>query len=178
MRIILFQLVFAFFAVTASAQINSGIRTPISDRLTFGGDFGANFGTITYINISPLVGYRFTDHFTGGVGFIYQYLEYNKSVYGFDFKTTTFGERIFGRYRFLENFYGTMEYQNLNLDSYDLNLNSRGRINVPVLFVGGGYLQLIGGRSYVSLSLLYDVIEDFNSPYGNPLLQVGFIVNP
>lgn len=165
----------SFFNVNAQNDSDKGT---FAERIAFGGDLGLNFGTITYINISPLVGYKLTDHLTAGVGMIYQYVHYNKSYYGVEFESSTYGGRLFARQRFLENFFGTVEYQGLNVDAYNLQSEKLGRITVPVLFVGGGYLQQAGDRSFFSIAILYDVIQDFNSPYPNPVIQGGFIFNP
>ncbi len=173
-----FFLAILCLTISVKAQFSASPQVPLSDRISFGGDFGLSFGSITYINISPIVGYRLTDKFTGGVGVIYQYLKYNKQILGFDFQTTTYGGRVFGRYRFLENAFGIAEFQNLNREAYNLRNEYIGRINVPIFFVGGGYLQSVGGKSYLSISLLYDIIGDYYSPYNNPLIQVGFVVNP
>ncbi len=176
---ILFILLFSVSTFVCSAQINSAFNPPLSERISFGGNVGLNFGTITAISISPTIGYRLTEKFTAGVGVIYNYVKYAKQVYGFDFSTNSYGGRVFGRYRFLENVYGSLEYQTLNLAAYDFNtLESRGRISVPMLFAGGGYLQPIGEKSFINISLQYDLIQDPYSPYGNPLISVGFLANP
>ncbi len=177
-RRVLLASIFLLTSIFSSAQMNGVKEQSFGDRLSFGGNFGLGFGSITYINLSPRIGYKFTDKFTGGLGYIYQYVSYEKDVYGFPFQSTTNGGAIFGRYRFLDTFFATAEYQNLNMGSYDENLNLKGRIDVPIFFVGGGYLQPIGGRSYLSMSAMIDIIDSRYSPYQNPVIQVGFIANP
>ncbi len=179
MRKIIFLSTFLLTSVFCAAQDEITPNTPLSERITFGGDFGLSFGTITYVNISPLVGYRFTDHFTGGTGFIYQYINYSPAVFGYELQSSTYGGRLFGRYRFLENFFGTMELQGLNVDAYNLRYERTGRATIPVMLLGGGYLTEIGDRSFFSLSVTYDIIQDFNSPYyKRPVFQAGVIFNP
>ena len=177
-RTAIFGLIFLLIAITSSAQINGGLGQNFGERISFGGNFGLGFGSITYVNLSPRIGYKFTEEFTGGLGYIYQYISYDKSVYGFPFQSTTYGGSVFGRYRFLETFFATAEFQSLNLPKFDLDLNQRGRIDIPVLFVGGGYLQAIGEKSYISFSVLYDIIDNRYSPYQNPVIQIGFVANP
>ena len=41
----------------------------ILDKLVLGGSFGAAFGDITFIDISPTVGYLVSDNFLLGIGF-------------------------------------------------------------------------------------------------------------
>lgn len=177
-RSIFVGLIFLLICQQTSAQINGGLGKDFGDRISFGGSFGLQFGSVTVINLSPRVGYKFTEKFTGGLGYIYQYISYDKEVYGIPFQSTTYGASVFGRYRFLENFFGTAEFQTLNLTKYDVDLNQKGRVDVPVLFIGGGYLQNIGTKTYVSLSLLYDVLENKYSPYQNPVIQIGIVANP
>ena len=43
-------------------------------RIICGGGFGFGFGSVTNIEqLSPIVGYRFTDQFSAGIGLGYQY---------------------------------------------------------------------------------------------------------
>jgi len=44
-----------------------------TDKLTFGGNFGATFGTVTYVNLSPQVGYKVTERFIPGISATYIY---------------------------------------------------------------------------------------------------------
>jgi len=39
------------------------MKPPIKDRLYYGGNFAAQFGTITFIDVSPLVGVMLTEKF-------------------------------------------------------------------------------------------------------------------
>src|SRR5687768_12934957 len=45
-------------------------------KLTFGGNFGAQFGQVTFVDVSPLVGYRATDKLTVGIGGTYNFLDF------------------------------------------------------------------------------------------------------
>ena len=74
---------------------------------------------------------------------------------------------------FLENFFAQTEFQLLNLETpYFVNANEVDfrRSNIPVLLIGGGYIQRFSGNSGLLLSLMYDVIGDVYSPYPNDLL--------
>ena len=59
------------------------------DKLVFGGNIGLQIGTITYIEISPNVGYYFFPKFMSGIGVTYQY--YKESGY-----LKTVGTSIYG----------------------------------------------------------------------------------
>ncbi len=68
---------FCLFAQTAEEQPenNKGFQ---KERLFAGGNFGLTFGDYTLINISPQVGYRFSQRFAAGVGLNAQYVSYKE----------------------------------------------------------------------------------------------------
>lgn len=155
---------------TATPQLK---KTPkkkeLIDRLTFGGNFGAAFGDVTFIDISPTVGYHVTDDFILGTGFTYSYLKDKR--YNPIYQTNIFGGRLFAQYIILENFVAHAEYELLNMDIF---INEIVRDNIHSLFIGGGYRGSMGGNSFVSLLILYNINESEFSPYQNPQIRAGF----
>ncbi len=148
------------------------------EKISFGGNFGLGFGDVTYINASPLIGYRLTEKFTPGVGLIYQYTKFSPRVFGVGFETSVVGASLYGRYKILDSFYALGEYQSLRLGVFDPIENRKITVPAEVLLIGGGYLSPLGARSYFNVSILFDVIEDINSPYRNPIINAGIIFNP
>lgn len=140
-----------------------------ASRLVFGGILGAQFGSATFIEISPNIGYMFTDNFLAGVGLRYQYYEQDFQFY--KYKSNTYGGGVFGQYYFLQNFIAHLEYELLNLNDFN---NPEDRVNVNSIFVGGGYRSMMGSRSFFSILLLYNLNETFNTPYTNPIIRIGF----
>jgi hypothetical protein len=139
------------------------------DRIIVGGNIGAQFGDITYVELSPTVGYLITENWLGGLGGRYIYYE---EKYAFtSFNTNIYGGGIFSQYYFLENFIAHAEYELLNLN--DFNYPEK-RTNVSSIFVGGGYRSMIGNSSFGSILLLYNLNDDINSPYTNPVLRISF----
>src|SRR6185312_7709991 len=51
-------------------------------KLFFGGNFGLGFGTNTFVNVSPQVGYRFNDYLAAGFGVNFNYYSYK--YYNYD----------------------------------------------------------------------------------------------
>lgn len=141
------------------------------DRLFTGGNLGAQFGTITFVDVSPLVGYRITDKISAGVGATYQYYHYKDKYY--DFETNVYGGRVFGRYLFTDFLFGHAEYEYLNLEAFDFK---RRRVDVGSLLAGGGYIQRIGKNSAIIAMILYNFTESVYTPYSNPIIRVGFNV--
>jgi hypothetical protein len=155
------------------------------EKLFVGGNFGLTFGNYTLINVSPQIGYRFTDFFAAGVGLNLQYV----SVKQKDFNGNTFyktsrgvaGLNVFGRmypirqfmiqvqpevnYVFGKEIYYDNPRQEFNLDAQI----------VPSLLLGGG-LVIPSGRGAFITSVFYDVLQDPSSPYGKRLI-VNFTYN-
>jgi len=150
---------------------------PDSDRFFTGGDFGLLFGDITLIEISPLLGYKFTDQFWAGVGGTYQY--YKNSNYAPAFKSSVYGGRLFSRYYVgvINNLFLHAEYEVLNYDAIFVDPFGyfyQDRITAHNFLVGGGYSQPIAERSSIDLMILYNLNESSQSLYSNPIIRVGF----
>lgn len=138
------------------------------DRIVTGGNFGLQFGSVTFIDISPMVGYKVTDRFVPGIGATYRYLNYH--YYGYE--QNAYGGSIFARYYVLDNLFAHAQYEVLNgewnpfLPDYRYNMTS--------IFVGGGYRQMLGDRLATSILVLFNVNESEFSPYQNPIIRIGF----
>ncbi len=163
----------AFIAFHAVAQDSTMFRKHppkdrIIDRIFTGGNIGAQFGTITFFEVSPLVGYKFTDKIAGGVGVTYQYYHYNDKLYNFE--TSVYGGRIFGRYMFNSYLFGYAEYEYLNLEAFDFQAR---RVDVESILGGGGYMQPIGAHASLVAMILYNFTESVYTPYTNPIIRVG-----
>jgi len=69
------------------------------------------------------------------------------------------------------------ELENLNIEYYDFFNSERQRKWITNQMVGGGYIQPLGSRSYLSISAMYILNYSQNSnisPYPSPLvLRVG-----
>ncbi len=148
-----------------------------SDRIFFGGDLGIQFGTVTIINVSPLVGYRITPDLAAGIGITYQY--YNDKRFDPDFSTSIYGGRIFGRYYILDNLFAHTEYEVLNYDAVFVDGTGslfQDRITANNIYVGGGYRQPLGGKANLELMILYNINESAQSLYENPIIRMGITV--
>ena len=79
----------------SQVEIDKGEKASIMDRLYFGGGFSASFGTITYVYVSPTVGYMITRGFSAGIGPTYQY--YKDKRYVPTYESNSYGGRLFAR---------------------------------------------------------------------------------
>jgi len=141
----------------------------IRDKVFFGGNLGAQFGTNTMINVSPLVGYKLTDKISIGTQFIYNYVNLQYSNYRY--KDNIFGYSAFGRVFVFKDFFATTAYEVIS-GRFD---GSGKRINVPSWFVGGGYYFRMSDRSGLSVAGLYNLTPSLYTPYSNPTLNIGFV---
>jgi hypothetical protein len=167
-------LVLLLYAFVAPAQQQD--KPSFGDRIYFGGNFGLNFGSnFTEVELSPLAGYKLTEQFSVGLGVTYIYFKEKIPQYNFSYETSIYGGNVFARYFFVENLFAHVETGALNLDVpqpfYPYTLH---REWVQNLLVGGGYRSQIGENSSFIIMLLYDLIDDPNSPYQNPIFRVGF----
>jgi hypothetical protein len=145
-------------------------KKPLSERIFFGGNLGAQFGTFTVVEVSPLVGYRITERLAAGIGGTYIYL----SVKDLDYETNIFGGKIFSEYAIIESLVAHVEYEVLNFEAIDDFTDEIKRVNVGSLLIGGGYRQRIGENSFITLMLLYNLTETRYTPYENPIIRIGF----
>jgi hypothetical protein len=162
-------------------------------RLIFGGGFVAGIGTgYSDLGISPVVGYRFTNNFSAGVGLGYEYLkstityiDLNSGNYiNYPTQANIITPNIWARYIFWRNIFvdGTFEYNILKYSQYYTDNNGYPvsgsySVNVPSFLLGLGIKQPLGGRVYFFGEILYDVLQNVNSPYyGTVVPRAGILV--
>ncbi|MEM7108297.1 MAG: hypothetical protein AAF519_08730 [Bacteroidota bacterium] len=162
--------------VTVRAQNSNLIeeRSPLRDRIFFGGNLGFAFGDITFIEVAPLVGYRFTDKLSGGVQVQYRYR--NDKRFTPDLDATDYGANLFARYNLPAPFFLQAEYEYLNFEFFDIQRDTR-RESFSSVLVGGGMAQPLGRRAFLVVTALYNLSYDDTEsprPYDNPLiLRIG-----
>jgi hypothetical protein len=172
-----------FLAVAVQAQEEETPKKGFQkEKLFFGGTFGLMFGDYTFINISPHLGYRFTKLFAAGFGINAQYVQFKDWDNGDEFqqKQTIFGLNIFGRLYPIPHLmlqaqpevnysYGKITYYGPPKEEYRLDA-----IIIPSLLLGGGAV-IPSGKGEMIISILYDVLQDENSPYGRrPVYAIGY----
>jgi len=189
------------------SHVSFGQVTPISkkhdflERISIGGNFGLQFGTVTAIDVSPEIMIRVVDQFHLGVGFSYDYLKTKNYFWDdsnqqyLDYKANVYGGRIFARYylrsifdNFLGNFFTHAEYEYLYytrpyisdplgtiIDPFGYTYKKGTDIlEINSLFVGVGYEQPFSKRAFIDIMILYNMNETYDSPYTNPVFRLGF----
>ncbi len=162
--------------VAAAPRKKEKERMPFKDRLWFGGGLGLNFGTVTAIQIDPLVGLHLdkAKRVSAGVGGSYWY--YRDNRWSPPVERTAYGYRVFSRFRPIQQAFLHAEFLHLNAPRVIGTPEQRDqRIWVPHLLVGAGYVQSLGGGSSIYLQVLFDVLQDPNSIYAGqgPILGGG-----
>ena len=161
-----------------ATETNDSVKTeqtrPTQSRWYYGGNIGLSFwNNYTYLGIFPLVGYKVSPKFSVGGKLGYAYYSQNNS----DFSSHNYGGSIFTRYRVVPQFYlhGEFAYWSYERQTF-VNLQSgTERVWVPFLFLGGGFAQMVSPNVWVFVEVLFDVIQDEKSPYGDwdPFVSFG-----
>jgi hypothetical protein len=213
MKYILIAVAFCFSVSTISAQeVYSSSGKPLTqvkkdrerkakphgfepNRIVFGGGFGLGIGAVTNISVSPIIGYRFTDKFTAGIGLGYQYIRAKEGAVVYDPSTaeqiykpvtaTCYFPSVWARYTIWRNIFAHAEYQHnfLTIKDYynDFSNNSAivkrtSTVNEPTLWLGAGIKQPISERVSFVIIGLYDVIPDKYNLYNGPI-DIRFGIN-
>lgn len=164
--------------VLVVSTIHSQERTPLRDRpwmdkVGVGGNVGLRFGDITYVEVSPIAGYRVSSFLMPGVGVSYRYIRYRYYNYG-NYENNVFGGSIWLRAYVAPMIFGYAEYEVIN-GEWDPLWQPGTRSNITTTFVGGGYSQEVGGSSSYIL-VLFATGQDGDSIYWNPVIRVGFMI--
>ena len=172
----------------SSAQSNIERNKPsFTDKLVFGGGFGLQFGTLTLVDLSPVVGYRVTERFETGIGLTYKYYRYkdywrDASGRGYDLKSNILGGSVYVRYHILKNVFAHAEFEQLQYRYTQFYNTGTGisrekeTANISSMFIGGGLKQPISQHSYFFIMALWNLTESTMSPYNNPILRMGVIM--
>jgi len=144
-------------------------KEALKQRLVLGGNLGLAFGTSTFLQIAPQVGYRLTQNLMAGVGGGYTYYKY--ANFGAE---SLYSVSAWSRFNVFEGIFLSTELESVNCTVYD-RYNRATRENVPLWFVGIGYASGSGDGLGVSMQLMFDLIGDSRSPYANPLIRGGLL---
>ena len=152
------------YATSAAKKENTQPEIPFRDRLVFGGNFGGAFGATTFFQLNPMIGYRTNEWWVNGVGLNYFYVSQG------GISQSNYGASVWSRAYVLKTIIAHTEFEMLRREASN-RYGNMASVNVPVWLVGAGYNS--GGRIGFSAMIMYDLIQDPNSPYSNPIFRVG-----
>lgn len=175
MASLLLPSIFAF-----SQKDFEGIPTaPKTSRWTYGGYAGvgglfagnSNVGG-TSIYFTPRGGYKVTEDLEVGVA---GNLSWNNSK---NFTSTMVGVGPFANYYFSRTFYVAGMFQQYFVNQKYKPTSTKTSFNESALYLGAGYLQHLGSRTYLQMGGLYNVLYKENrSVFGGAFIpNVGIVM--
>ncbi len=180
---ILYILILCCFTPALSGQQVSGGKgaPPVRERIFFGGNFGLQIGTYTYIEASPMVGLWLLPRIAVAAGPSYKYI---KDPFG---DTDVWGGKSFLRMVVVNDIsklipiglqtslYFHSEYEGLSYQSdFFINGHDSERLYIESLLAGVGISQKIGRRGAINFSVLWVLNESEYQIYDNPEFRIGF----
>lgn len=168
---------------TADGQKREKDVPPLKDRLFYGGGLGLQFGTITDIEVSPVIGIWALPRLGIALGPEYRYYK-NPS-----YRTSIYGGRTYLEYLFLQDFdniiplgihaglflHGEYELLSLQSDLFKGTPDATGRFMTGTFLAGGGIRQQMGQRSSINLTFLWALNGNTYGLYGNPEIRITFM---
>lgn len=161
------------FCINLFAQNKTAPSISFGDKIGYGGNLGLRVGNPTYIEISPIAGYRLGPFLMPGIGVSYRYIQYRYANYP-PRGSNLYGGSVWLRAYVAPMVFGYAEYEVLN-GEWDPYFQPDVRYNIYTSFLGAGYSQELGGAA-TYVMVLFAVDRDPDSPYINPVIRVGFMV--
>lgn len=156
---------------------------PLRERIFFGGSASVTVGSVTNIEISPLIGLRVLPPLSIAAGPTYIYYS---DPYG---KTNILGGRTYLQMMVIRDLNNLIplgihmgiffhaEDEFLSLDSeYWKNITTEpDRFMVNTALIGGGIAQPMGGRASFQIMVLWALTNSEFGLYSNPEIRIGFV---
>jgi hypothetical protein len=163
-----------FFRISFGQFENETTTEDVSYKHSFftGGNLGLQFGTVTMIDISPQFGYFVLENIAVGTGLTYQYIDDRR----FSASMHVIGGRVFTRlyFPFYNSIFAHAEYEYMTYNTNVFSLSGQKEwVNTSNILAGAGYRQQVGGRSAITLMVLWNFNETPYTLYSNPIIRAG-----
>jgi hypothetical protein len=188
--VVIFTIVFLSVTSTSEVFCQKVTRSdvpPIKERLFYGGSFGLQFGTVTDIDVSPVVGIWLLPRINVAAGPKYRY--YKDRYSG---STGIYGGRVYSELVLIKDlnniipiglhfgFFLHAEDELLSLESSFWQLQPTGnRLITNTVLAGAGMSQPMGTRSSLNMMFLWTLNNAFEdlayNLYGNPEIRFTVI---
>lgn len=134
-----------------------------------GGAFGNGGGVSLYV--TPRVGYKVTENLETGLA---SNLTWSNSKY---YSSTMIGVGPFLNYYFSRNFYLSGMFQEYFINQKDKVNNLKYSADEAALYLGGGYMQRLGNRTYMQIGGMYNVLYKKDKSFfgGGFIPSVGIV---
>jgi hypothetical protein len=153
------------------AQPVESAKPPLRERVYWGGSVVFSIGgDVTTIGVYPMIAYKLRPKWSVGLEAGYEHVNYDN----FDQSADNYGGSVFTRYRVVPRMYLHAEYQMVNYEIFTSQTTS-DRDWVPFLLLGGGLSTMMRANTWAYVQVLFDVLQDNNSPYDDwePFVSVG-----
>ncbi len=176
-KFLIILLIVACFPVSELIGQNSNSDVPLfRDRLFYGGNFGLQFGSVTDISISPIIGYWLFPRVAVAIGPEYRFYKFEEKV------SNIVGAKLYTELYLVQDLANVIPIRvNLgifaHLEDEVLNIfsGSEGTYRINTVLLGGGITQLIGVRSSVNIMALWAVGGSGCEYYSNPEIRIMFL---
>lgn len=158
------KLFFIFLLIGSSCALwsqedNGNILLPKNQKnqnpfggFTFGGNIGASFGDNVWgVSLSPRIGYKLTDDLELAFSVNYNWQKTSYSQYNF----LGLGPAV--NYYFFRSAYVHASYQHYFIKQ-KFDRQESYRTEEDALYLGGGYMQPLGGNAYLQMGFSYNVL--------------------
>lgn len=155
------------------------------EKLVFGGGASLGFGNNSNIMLAPQLGYRLSNRWIAGVGYLFNYVRITQTWDNNSgnivrlpepLEYTIQGPNAFVNFFPFESIFlgSQFEYLKHKLPSANpITGNwSAEALSTPVLWVQGGYRQSLGGRSFAQIGLRLNLLHDDRSPYSQSWMPI------
>ena len=167
---------------SVSGQKVSREVPPLRERMFFGGSFGLQFGTLTNIEVAPIVGLWVLPRLALAAGPNFTYYKY------YDDETNMYGGQAYAQFVLIQDLNNVipiglhtgifvhLEDEWLSLESaYWKNPPYESeRFSVNTVLLGGGLSQQLGRKSFMNIMVLWALQDSGYAIYDNPEIRISF----
>lgn len=167
-----------FFSFSTYGQGSKEAVPSVGERLFFGGNLGLQFGTITDIEVSPIVGYWILPRINVAMGPQYRFYKYN------DVKANIYGGKAYTELYLIQdlnNFIplgvniGLFIHLEDEFLIYNPNNQETANQTLNTILFGGGISQPISINSSANIIALWAIGGNGYEYYGSPEIRIVFI---
>ena len=166
--------------ITAKDTVIQKSENPQSQgsKWYYGGSVSFGFSSNYFsIGVQPIVAYKITPKLSLGGKISYTY--WSNSSVDPTFNSSNYGGSLLSRYRIIPQLYAQAEFAYMSFENaYTVPNRSNyltERVWVPFLLLGGGFSQMVSPNVWAYAEVLFDVLNDTNSPYEewDPFISIG-----
>jgi hypothetical protein len=172
------------FSTAVFGQFEEQKAPPFRERVFYGGSFGLMFGTITDIQLSPVIGYWVLPRIAVAAGPTYRYYKYQSQ------STALYGGKTYAELVVIQDVnkmvaVGVHTSIFLHVEDELLSLKTSfwkypppyltDRFYVNTVLAGGGISQQIGRKSSLNFMVLWALNDSGYDIYSKPELRISFL---